>query len=150
MRVAMQRRLVFEHDYPVDADRMFALVSDLDTLDAVSAPWLRFDHLPSGPVTTGQRIDVELSVLCVFPPRPYSMVITECDRAARHLRSVESGLGIRELVFDLTVRPTGKGCVVAESVEIDAGWLTPVVAFYARVIHFWRHRLRMRLLNEKA
>lgn len=142
----MARRLTFEHRYSVDADRLFAMATDLDMLEAVSRPWVQFDHLPSGPVWTGQRIDVALSVFGVLPARPYSMHVVLCDPKARLMRSEEHGMGIRSLVHELRVVPEEREAVLIDQIDIDAGWQTGLVAIYAQIAYRWRHRARLRLL----
>lgn len=142
----MRRTLTFRHCYAVDADRLFALVSDLDTLDAISGPWLRFHHLPSGPVAEGQVIDVGISVLCLFPERPYRIQVVTLDPMARKLTSEESGLGIRRLVHAVEVRPDGRHSVLLERIDVNAGALTPAIAAFARIAHKWRHFRRRSLL----
>lgn len=143
----MRKTLRFEHQYPVDPDRLFALVSDLDTLDAVSKPWVQFHHLPSGSVQTGQIIDVALSLFGVLPVRPYRMHVVLCDPEARRLRSEEDGMGVHKLTHEVEVRPTRDGSVLFDRIEIDAGWLTPIIATYAWIVYRWRHHIRLRLLG---
>jgi len=72
--------------YPVDADTLFALASDLDALDAVSKPFVVFDHLPSGPIRAGQVIDVDVSIFGLLPSQPYRMHVVECNPLARRFR----------------------------------------------------------------
>ncbi|WP_424986128.1 SRPBCC family protein [Microbulbifer sp. S227A] len=142
----MVRRLTFKHSYPVDADRLFAMAIDLDVLEAVSRPWLRFDHLPSGPAQVGQHIDVALSPLGVLPAQPYTMHVVTCDRAARLLRSEEHGMGITRLVHELQVEPAGTGALQVDRVEIDAGWRSGLVALWVRTLYRRRHRAMRQLL----
>lgn len=143
----MVRRLTFRHRYPVDADRLFAMAIDLDVLEAVSRPWVQFDHLPSGSAQIGQRIDVALSLLGVLPAQPYSMHVVTCDTDARLLRSEEHGMGIVRLVHELKVEPVDGGAFQIDQVEIDAGWRTGMAAFWVRNIYRWRHRILRRLLD---
>ncbi len=143
----MHKKLKFEHRYSVDADRLFALVSDLDTLDAVSRPWVQIHHLPSGHVHTGQTIDVALSVFGVFPLRPYRMHVVDCDPVRRCIRSEEDGMGVHRLTHDIEVVQDAGESVLIDRIDIDAGWLTPIVAIYARIIYNWRHHIRVRLLE---
>lgn len=143
----MARTLTFTQHYPVGADRLFDLVIDLDTLDAVTKPWVQFHHLPSGPVQAGQVIDVALSLLGVLPARPYTIRIVECDRTARRMRSRESGMGVRGLSHRVEVAPGDGGSVLTDRVEIDAGWATPLAAIFAWFTYRWRHHVRLRLLG---
>jgi hypothetical protein len=142
----MRKTLSFSHGYAIDADRLFALVSDLDTLDAISEPLLRFHHLPSGPVFEGQIIDIGLSVCCVLPERPYKMQVVALDPNARRLRTEESGLGVRRIVHEVEVRGETDRSVLQQRLEIEAGALTPLIAAFAWVIHQWQHHRRRILL----
>lgn len=144
----MTRILTLEQRYPVDPDRLFALVTDLDTLDAVTRPWVQIHHLPSGPVRTGQVIDVALSILGLLPARPYTMRILSCDAKMRRMRSRETGLGVRRLSHDLEVQADPKGARLIDRIEIDAGWKTPIVAGFAWIGYRWRHHVRLRLLGQ--
>lgn len=143
----MTRTLTFKQHYPVDPDRLFDLVSDLDTLDAVSHPWIQFHHLPSGPVRTGQVIDVAISFLGVLPARPYRMCVALCDPATRHMQTREDGVGIYRLVHDLRVDPDGSGARLLDRIEIDAGWKSGLFTVLAWGLYRWRHHLRLRLLK---
>ncbi len=143
----MHKKLTFENSYPVSADRLFALVSDLDTLEAVSKPWVQFHHLPSGQVHTGQKLDVALSLFGLLPVRPYRMHVVSCDTVTRRLRSEEDGMGVHKLTHEVEVNEDGEASVLIDRVDIDAGWLTPIVTVYAWIIYRWRHHIRLRLLQ---
>lgn len=142
----MRRTVTCRHRYPVGPDRLFALVSDLDTLDAVSKPWIEFYHLPSGPVHTGQVFDVALSLFGLLPARPYRLRVTLCDRQARRLRSEEEGMGLRRLSHEMEVIEEPGGSVLIDRVEILAGWTMPLTLLLARIMLRWRHHVRLRLL----
>lgn len=143
----MTRVLTFEHRYPVGPDRLFRLVTDLDTLDAVTKPWVQFHHLPSGPVHSGQVIDVAMSLFGLLPVRPYRMRVVLCDSRTRRMRSEEDGMGIHKLTHELSVTGDAQGAKLLDRIEIDAGWKTPCVALWAWVIYRWRHHIRLRLLG---
>ena len=143
----MPKTLTFEHRYPVSADRLFDLVCDLDTLHAVTRPWIQFHHLPSGPVHTGQVVDVAISLLGLLPVRPYRMRVTLCDRSTRRMQTHEDGAGIHSLIHDLQVCPDGTGARLLDRIEIDAGWKTGLLAMLAWGLYRWRHHVRLRLLR---
>lgn len=146
----MPRVLIIENRYPVDADQLFRLVTDLDTLEAVTKPWVRIDHLPSGQVREGQVIDVAMSVFGVLPMQPYRMRVVSLDAQARTMVSVEDGLGVNRLRHALSVTEDGDGAVLCDRIEIDAGWLTAPVMIWARITYRWRHHVRMRLLSKQT
>lgn len=143
----MRTSLTLTHDYSVGPDRLFDLVTDLDTLDAVTKPWVQIHHLPSGPVHGGQVIDVALSVLGILPARPYKIRILCCDAAARQMQSEETGLGVR-LLHRVEVLPVAAGARLIDRIDIDAGWRTPLVAAFVRASYRWRHRKRLGLLRD--
>ncbi|MCV2890629.1 SRPBCC family protein [Ruegeria aquimaris] len=147
----MRRRLTLEHTYDTDPDRLFRLVTDLDTLDAVIQPWMRLDHLPSGQVRQGQIIDVDLSLLGLFPSQPYRMEVTLFDAAARRMTSEEIGHGMRRMVHELEVRPQGGRARLIDRIEIEAaGPMAPLILFWLRITHHWRHHIRKRLLKSQT
>ncbi|WP_157770130.1 hypothetical protein [Ruegeria marisrubri] len=146
----MKRTLTFRHVYPVDPDRLFELVTDLDTLEAVTKPWMRFDHLPSGPVREGQVIDVDMSLFGLFPARPYKIVVTKCAGSQHVMTSDETGMG-SHLVHMLEVHPSGEGSAeLVDRIEVEAGWAAPLVAMWLWLTHRWRHHVRLRLLRRLA
>jgi len=144
----MRKTLTFENHYPAAPDRVFDLVSDLDTLHAVTRPWIQFHHLPSGPVRTGQVVDVAISVLGLFPARPYRMRVEWCDPTTRQMRTREDGVGVSSLVHDLRVVADGTGARLLDRIEIDAGWKTPLLAVLAWWLYRWRHHVRLRLIAQ--
>ncbi|MEM9551725.1 MAG: hypothetical protein AAGA05_11145 [Pseudomonadota bacterium] len=143
----MTRHLEFTHDYPVEPDRLFALAADLDALDVVNKPMVQFAHLPSGPVREGQTIDVDVSLFGILPNQPYRMHVALCDPAARHIRSIEDGMGVQKLIHDVHVEATEFGARLVDHLEIEAGWRTPFVSLWVWVMYRRRHRHRLRLLG---
>jgi hypothetical protein len=143
----MRKTLTFRHSYPVAPDRLFDLVTDLDTLDAVTKPWVQFDHLPSGQVRQGQVIDVAMSVFGLLPMQPYRMRVELFDPGTRRMTTVEDGLGVHKLTHALEVRGRDDQAQLLDVIEIDAGWKTPLVAIWAWLVYRWRHHVRLRLLR---
>ncbi|MEY8841675.1 hypothetical protein AB9K41_21825 [Cribrihabitans sp. XS_ASV171] len=145
----MRKVLTLQNSYPVPPDRLFDLVTDLDTLEAVARPWVRFHHLPSGPVREGQVIDIDLSLFGVLPAQAYKMVVTRMDRDARCMVSEERGAGVRKLVHVLQVAAgPGGGSILSDRIEIEAGWAMPFVSGFVWITHRWRHPVRRRLLRD--
>lgn len=143
----MTTTLTFEQFYPADPDRLFALVIDLDTLDAVAWPFLQFHHLPSGPVREGQVIDMAVSLFGLLPARPYRIRITRCDPEARQMDTDEDGMAVRSLRHALEVRPEGAGAKLIDRIAIDAGWITPLAAAFVWASYRWRRHRRLGLLR---
>jgi hypothetical protein len=143
----MSKPIVLDHTYPVTPDRLFAMICDLDALDAVSRPMVLFDHLPSGLVRTGQVVDVAVSVFGVLPSRPYRFRVIKCDPKARILRFQEDGFGVNRLIHEAVVTPEGTNARLVDHIDIEAGWKTPVLRVWMWMLFRWRHYKRTRLLD---
>ena len=50
----------------------------------------------------------------------------------------------------LTVTRTPGGARLTDEIVIDAGWLTPMFAAWAKVLYRARHKPRLRLLGQDA
>lgn len=143
----MGRTVRLTHEYPVDADRLWALATDLDALAGVSGRLVRFEGLPSGHCRTGQVIDLRVSLFGLLPWRPYRMRVISCDDAARRLVSEEEGMGVALWRHRLSVDATEAGARLTDEIEIEAGWKTPLVARWARMLYARRDAPRRRMLG---
>ncbi|MWD28844.1 hypothetical protein E0K89_015290 [Aquicoccus sp. SCR17] len=141
------QRVRLEHDYPVSPDRLWQLATDLDALAEVSGGMVQFRGMPSGRVREGQVIDVEVSLLGLFPWRPYRMRVISCDDAARRLVSEEEGMGVELWRHSLSVTGEEGAARLIDEIEIEAGWKTPIVARWARFLYARRDAPRRRLLG---
>ncbi|KAJ04716.1 SRPBCC family protein [Sulfitobacter mediterraneus] len=136
-----------EHDYAVPAERLWALVTDYDALAVVMAGIVSFDGLPEGRTRTGQSFDLMVSLFGKLPPQPYHMEVVLCDDDAMVLRSSEKGAGVKSWEHCLTVTPTAQGSRLTDRIEIDAGWMTPIFARWAKFLYRARHKPRLRILG---
>lgn len=142
------KTVVVENDYPASAERLWALATDYAALGEVMEGIVHFEGLPPGRTQTGQKVDVMVSLFGRLPAQPYSMKVLECDDARRVLRSSEKGAGVKSWRHTLTVTETATGSRLRDVIEIDAGWLTPVFARWAKYLYGARHKPRLRLLRE--
>ena len=140
-------RVAFTHRYAAPPDAVWEIATDYDAVAQVCAPMLSFEGLPTGQVRAGQVIELRVRLFGVMPPEAYRMEVVACDPVARRFRSREFGVGVRDWVHDLHVLSDGRGSRIEESVEIEAGWKTPLVALWARLLYRHRHRGRLRLLQ---
>lgn len=136
------------HDYDASPARLWALATDFAALEEVMKGLIRFEGLPEGRTETGMKTDVMVSLFGKLPAQPYHMEVLECDDDAMILRSSEKGAGVKSWNHTLTVTPTGTGSRLTDHIEIDAGWLTPLFAAWARYLYSKRHAPRQRLLAE--
>ncbi|MCY6382321.1 SRPBCC family protein [Hoeflea prorocentri] len=138
------------NDYPVDADRLWAVATDYDALCEIMKGIVEFEGIPSGRTHTGQKLDVMVSLFGKLPKQPYHMEILECDDERHVLRTSEKGSGVKSWKHTLTVEKTANGSRLTDSIEIDAGLITPLVALWAKYLYSARHKPRMRLLTADA
>ena len=134
--------------YPVGADDLFRVISDLDQLDFINRPLLQFDHLPSGLVQKGQVIEVEVSILGLVPSAPYQMRILSLDPKARSLRTEERGMGVSRLVHDIDVDPDESGSILRERISVSSGWRYPFIWAALKLLFYSRHRRRLDFLRQ--
>lgn len=143
----MSRTVRLSHDYPFPPALVWRVVTDLDHLKTVTEGLLAFRDLPSGRIHGDQRLQVHVSLFGLLPYQPYTMVVAACDDAAMTFLSEEQGAGVKSWRHRLAVCPTGWGCSVLETIEIEAGLLTPAFAAWARFMYRRRHRPRLHILT---
>jgi hypothetical protein len=98
--------------------------------ERLDRPWQVGDHVQGWTLLFG-----------VLPFSYHHITVASIDDDARVLTSDEHGGVIRTWRHDVTVTPIDEtACRYEDRIEIDAGWLTPVVAAYASL--FYRHRQR--------
>lgn len=136
------------HDYASPPEKVWALATDFDALAEVCKPLVHFSGLPNGRCKEGMKASVQVRLFGVMPPQPYTMEVLEQDDTAMRLRSSELGAGVTSWKHTLQVAPNGSGARLTDHVEIDAGWLTPVFAWWGRKLYKHRHKPRLRLLGE--
>lgn len=135
------------HDYPVPPERLWALVTDLDNLEAMNTPLIKFTALPDGHLHTGLVIDTHVSVYGVLPAQPYRIEVLTCDDDAMLVETAESGSGVRNWNHTITVIPTTTGARLTDRIEIDAGFLTFAYVWWARKLYRHRDAPRRTLLG---
>lgn len=93
------------------------------------------------PVVEGERGTGWLLLGHVVPLHRHTIEVVRVDDAARRLETEESGGPLRRWHHVLEVEPLGPGrCRYTDTVELDAGPLTPVAAASARALYRYRHR----------
>lgn len=143
----MRRVVEVSHDYPVAPARLWALAMDIDALATMNAPLIRFGALPAGRMRAGLVIDTTVSVLGRTPARPYRIEMASCDDAAMCAQTHETGAGLRRWDHRIAVTAVPGGARLTDRIEIEAGLLTPVYAWWARKLYRHRDAPRRRLLG---
>lgn len=144
------RTVLVENDYSVPAEVLWALATDYGALAEIMKSIATFTGLPSGRAQTGQKLDVMVSLFGKMPSQPYTMEVLECDDARMILRSSERGAGVKAWRHTLTVTKTETGSRLRDHIEVDAGFLTPVFALWARYLYRARHKPRQALLRREG
>ena len=144
------RVVTLSHDYPYPPEKVWSIATDFAALEEVMRGRIAFSGLPEGRVRTGQVIDVGVSMFGVLPEQPYHMEVLECDDEAMLLRSSELGAGVKEWNHTLKVTPLEHGARLSDRIEIEAGFLTPLYAAWAKYLYKARHAPRLRLLAGDA
>ncbi len=142
------RTVVVKNDYPVSADRLWAIATDYGSLAEIMKGIAIFEGLPSGRAKTGQKLSVTVSLFGKLPPQPYYIEVVECNDDNMVLHSVERGAGVKAWRHTLTVEATPSGSRLTDRIEIDAGFLTFLFALWARYLYSARHKPRLKMLSK--
>lgn len=143
------RTVIVSNVYPVSADKLWQVATDLDDLNEIAGRAISFRGLPNGRLTTGRSIDVTISLLGLLPRRAYHIEVLECDDIRRTLRSSERGAGVDAWLHTMVVSETAEGSVLIDRIEIEAGWLTLAASIWAKFVYRRRHGPRLRILHQK-
>lgn len=142
------KTVLVKNDYPVSADRLWAIATDYGALAEIMKGIAVFEGLPQGRARTGQKLNVMVSLFGKLPSQPYYMEVVECNDDAMVLRSLEQGAGVKTWHHTLTVEATPSGSRLTDRIEIDAGFFTYLFALWARYLYSARHRPRLKMLSK--
>jgi len=128
-------------DLPIDADTAWALVKRADTFRFVTWPLLGVQGDLPETLDEGETIELRLKLLNRIPANRHTITLVKIDDAARTAHTNERGGVLKTWNHTITVEPlTPTTCRYTDSIEIDAGRLTP--AAYAIADAFFAHRQR--------
>jgi SAM-dependent methyltransferase len=142
---ATATRFRFESVLAAPADEVWGMVQRTELLREVAAPFLRFRPASSGrlPLTwpVGAPLRLRMYLFGLVPLGFHEIVVDRIDDRARELHTRERGTLLRRWEHVIRVEPVGSGHArYTDEVELDAGWLTPLVGAFSRA--FFRHRHR--------
>ena len=137
-----------EHHYVSAPQDVWALATDFEALAEVCRPLIVFEGLPEGRCEPGLKETVQVRLFGIMPAQPYTMEIEAQNDAEMWFQSSELGAGVKSWRHTLRVKPNGTGATLTDHIEIDAGFLTPLFAMWARKLYRHRHPRRLRLLGE--
>lgn len=95
----------------------------------------------------GETITGWVFLFKFIPFSRHHLHVEKIDDSARTLTSREQGGLLRRWNHDITVTPLGQDkCIYRDRIEIDAGFITPIVVQYAKFFY----RIRQRRWRELA
>lgn len=146
----MSRTITLTHSYPYPARAVWEVATDMDAYRDAMSRLITFDDLPPGRISQGQKIDVRVSLFGVMPWQDYSMAVEAMSDDEMWFQSDEHGAGIRSWRHHCSVVDIEGGSQLRDVVEIDAGWRTPLFAWWAGIVYRSRHQPRLRILSARA
>ena len=146
----MKDQFSISQAYPVPAADLWAAATDFAMLAEVCRPLITFEGLPEGRCQPGMEMDVKLRVFGVLPAQDYHMAIAHLDDAGMEVQSEERGAGVKSWRHHIRVIETPDGSQLTDTLEIDAGLLTPVIGRWARIFYHHRHRRRLRMFARRS
>ena len=133
--------------YSVGADTLWRHVVRYDALEAMMSGALIRVHCPAGEERVGDDVALVFRLFDVLPVGGWRFKVVARDDARRRLRSEERGTGVKRWVHEIAIDALPNGTArLTDTIEIDAGALTPLIAWFARRDYARRHLLRKRMV----
>lgn len=137
-------------ELPTSADRVWQAMQHTASFLYVTRGLFGFPALVgrTDPIREGECGTGWLMLAHLVPLSRHTIHVVEVDRATRTVRSHEHGGFLRAWNHTLHVEPTGeKTCRYSDTVEVDAGPLTGLVALAAAGIYRYRQRRWHKLVH---
>ena len=143
----MIRTVRIDATYNLAAQALWRNVVRYDALEAMMSGKLVRVKCPDGEERVGHDVPLVFLLFGVAPVGRWRFKVVARDDDRFRLRSEESGTGVRRWAHEVAIeRIDDNSCRLTDTIEIDAGALTPLVAWFARREYERRHRLRTRML----
>lgn len=147
----MTRTVRVQTELPTDADRVWAAMCHPASFSYVCRGLLGLPVLNgrTEPMCEGESGTGWLFLFHFIPFSRHTIHLVEIDPATRTLRSEEHGGVLRMWNHTLHVEPvTEQTCRYSDTVAVEAGPLTPVVAHVAMLIYQYRQRRWHKLVHK--
>jgi len=130
---------------PCDEAELWSRITRPRSLQYVTRPILRFVPLEDGALDgdweVGKPYDLKLYLFQAIPLGRHRIRLLKVDERTRTILSEESGLLARVWNHVISFHRSGDRTVAyTDEIQIEAGWLTPLVWAFAHL--FYRHRQR--------
>jgi hypothetical protein len=135
-------------DYPLEAQALWRHVVRYDALERMmSGPLVRV-RCPEGEEQAGDDLVLVFRLFGLVPLGRWSLKVVARDDAGLRLASEERGSFVRRWAHQIALDPLGAGASrLTDTIEIEAGALTSLVAWFAGRDYARRHRLRKRMVE---
>lgn len=132
--------------YVGNADQIFGTALRFSELEDAMLGMARYSGFPpSGTAAEGDSFVVDVLFWGFLPVKGHHILIERLDVANRVIQSREHAKGVRRWDHHLSVQPYGDQVRWTDTVVIDAGWKTPLIARFAALVYRRRHRFRRAL-----
>ena len=143
----MPKTIRIESTYDASPDAVWAFAKDFSQLAPLSAGSVEFRGLSDVPVVQGQVVEFQVKPFYAKTFKPFRVTMVEVNDTARRFVSQEEGAGVKSWRHTLSVSENGSGARQVDEIEIDAGLMTPLIAFFARRMYQKRAVVRAKLLS---
>lgn len=143
----MSQTVTLAHEYTAPPQEVWRVATDWVCLKKAVAGIVEYDRLPDEPLHAGQVIKTNVSLFGKLPSFPYTMEVIRFDPDRHVVESHEHGGAVKSWDHTLTVSVTPEGARLTDRIVIDAGWLTPLYALWARFMYARRHKPRLEMLG---
>lgn len=133
--------LVAAH-YPTTAEALFDRARSFADLLEATRKISNYDGLPATDMQEGETYTTNIRILGLVRCNDYQIRVNKICRETLRIETVESNNVVRLWSHHMQMKPTHRGALWIDSVILDAGLMTPVVARYARFMYQHRHRSR--------
>jgi len=143
------RTITVSARYDVPASELWAHVVRYAALEALmSGPFVRV-RCPEGEEQVGHDVHLTFRLFGLIPIGRWRFKVTLRDDPRRHLQAEEQGTGVRYWRHEIAIADaTDGGSTLTDTITIDAGRVTPLIAAFARRDYTRRHRVRKKLLAQ--
>jgi hypothetical protein len=139
----MTKTIEIVADYHANPDSVFTSALRFSEMAEAMSGIAVYSGFPaSDTAEEGETIVVDVTFWRLFKQRGHTMFVERLDRENRILQSRESGNGIKRWDHTLSVQPHGAMARWTDTVVIDAGWRTSLMARFAAYVYLRRHRHR--------
>jgi hypothetical protein len=149
-RVSPARTVHIETELPTDVERVWDALRHPASFSYVTRGVVGFSALAgrTDVLWEGESGTGWLLLFHVIPLSRHTITIVEVDHATRTLRTEEHGGLLRTWNHSLHVEPLReRTCIYSDTVDIEAGVLTGVVAWAAVLIYRYRQRRWHKLVH---